>query len=72
ALAADIAQVYATEAADRIGNAARAVSAALTARGVDAAFTDAVQRIAAPAPFDAIAARRRIAQAVIDAGKYPL
>ncbi|HEV3140079.1 MAG TPA: acyl-CoA dehydrogenase family protein, partial [Vicinamibacterales bacterium] len=72
AIATDIAHVCATDAADRVANASRAVCAALSARGVDAAFTQTVERIAAPTAFDAVSARRRIAAAVIEAGKYPL
>jgi alkylation response protein AidB-like acyl-CoA dehydrogenase len=72
ALAADIAQVYASEAAERIGSASRSVSATLSGRAVDRPFAQAVEQLAAPAPFDAISARRRIANAVIEAGKYPL
>ncbi len=72
ALAADIAQVYAAEAAERIAGAARSVGATLLGRTVDRAFAQAVETLSAPTPFDAISARRRIAAAVIDAGKYPL
>jgi hypothetical protein len=48
------------------------VVAALNARGVDASLASGVQRLAAYAGIDAIAARRRVADAVIAAGKYPL
>jgi len=74
-IATDIAHVYATEAAERVASASRAVCAALSARGGGNdpdAFAQSVARLAAPTAFDAIAARRRVAQAVIDAGKYPL
>jgi alkylation response protein AidB-like acyl-CoA dehydrogenase len=72
ALAADIAAVYTNDASDRVTAAARQVVASLGARGVDAGLTDGVRRLAAYGGIDAIAARRRIADAVIDAGKYPL
>ena len=72
ALAADIAQVYASEAAERIASASRSVSATLLGRTVDRPFAEAIERLAAPTGFDAISARRRIAQAVIETGKYPL
>jgi hypothetical protein len=75
AIAADIAHVYATDAAERVASASRTVCAALAARDSGseiAAFAQAVERIAAPTAFDAISARRRIANAVIEAGKYPL
>jgi hypothetical protein len=74
-IATDIAHVYAADAADRVANASRAVCAALAARdaGSDiAAFTNAIAHLATPTPFDAISARRRIAAAVVEAGKYPL
>jgi alkylation response protein AidB-like acyl-CoA dehydrogenase len=72
ALAADIAAVYTNDASDRVTAAARQVVASLGARGVDAGLADGVRRLAAYGGIDAIAARRRIADAVIDAGKYPL
>jgi alkylation response protein AidB-like acyl-CoA dehydrogenase len=71
-LATDIARVYANDAADRVAAAARQVVAALASRGADASFAAGVQRLAAPAGIDAIAARRRIADHVIEAGKYTL
>ena len=71
-LAADAAAVYVHEAADRVAAASRQVVAALTARGADASLAGGVQRLAAYQGIDAIAARRRIADVVIDAGKYPL
>jgi len=72
ALAADIAQVYASEAAERIASASRTVSATLSGRAVDRPFAQAIEQMATPSPFDAISARRRIANAVIENGKYPL
>jgi alkylation response protein AidB-like acyl-CoA dehydrogenase len=72
AVAADIAAVYTNDASDRVTAAARQVVASLGARGVDAGLADGVRRLAAYGGIDAIAARRRIADAVIDAGKYPL
>ena len=45
---------------------------ALGPRGAAESFGEGVQRLIAPPVFDVIAARRRIADAVIDAGKYPL
>ena len=71
-LAADIAAVYVNDAADRVAAASRQVVAALNARGVDASLAAGVQRLAAYAGIDAIATRRRVADAVIAAGKYPL
>jgi hypothetical protein len=71
-LAIDIARVYTHEAADRVAAAAKQVVMALTARGADAALGVDVQRLASYPGIDAIAARRRIADAVIEAGRYPL
>ena len=70
-LAADAARVYEGEAADRIAAAAKQVVAALTARGADASLAPTVQQLTAYTPVDPIAARRRIADAVIAAGKHP-
>jgi alkylation response protein AidB-like acyl-CoA dehydrogenase len=68
----DIARVHAGDAADRIVHAAKQVVAALAARGGDEpGLADLVGRLAARAGLDSIAARRRIADAVIAAGRYP-
>jgi hypothetical protein len=71
-LAADIAAVYTNDASDRVATASRQVLAALHAKTGDTALAPAVQKLAAYAGIDAIHARRRIADAVIEAGKYPL
>jgi len=71
-LAVDIAKVYTNDAADKVAAASRQVVAALAARGADASLADGAGRLAAHTGVDAIAARRRIANAVIEAGKYPL
>jgi len=70
-LASDAARVYEGDAADRIAAAAKQVVAALVARGADASLAPAVQQLTAYTPVDPIAARRRIADAVIAAGKHP-
>jgi alkylation response protein AidB-like acyl-CoA dehydrogenase len=71
-VAVDIARVYAGDAADRIVRSAKPVVAALAARGGDEpGLADLVGRLAARAGIDAIGARRRIADAVISAGRYP-
>ena len=59
----DIVNVYAADAADRIEHSARQVAGAVA--GIPPFHPER-------APFDAIAARRRIATAVIDAGRYTL
>ena len=69
--AEDAVRVYVSEAADRIASAARQVVAALSARSGDTSLADRIQPFTRHPGLDAIAARRRIAQAVIDAGKHP-
>jgi len=71
-LALDSARVYASDAADKAAAAAKQIVAALSARGADDSLACGVQKLVAHAPIDAIAARRRMADAVIEAGKYPL
>jgi butyryl-CoA dehydrogenase len=72
ALAADIVRVYVDEGAGRIAQAAKSVVAALAARGVNTADLAACAQRLAPYPgVDAIAARRRIADAVIQTERFP-
>ncbi len=71
ALAADAVRVYASDAADRIASAARQAAAALSAAGADESLPATVQRLAAATAVDTIAARRRIADAVVQTGKHP-
>src|SRR5262249_54820131 len=70
-LAADVARVYAEEASGRIAQAAKQVVNALSARGVDNAFGVNVHRLTIHSGVDAIALRRKIADAVIEAGRHP-
>lgn len=63
---ADITRVFARDAASRIENAARAVASETEDEKCAAAINELVHR----SPMKAIAARRRIADAVINAGKY--
>jgi alkylation response protein AidB-like acyl-CoA dehydrogenase len=72
ALATDIAAVYTNDASDRVAAASRQVVAALHTRAGDGALGAGVQKLVAYAGIDAIPVRRRIADAVIDAGRYPL
>ena len=68
----DITCVYASDAADRMEHSAKQVVAALA---VDAARTDlldGVRRLTYHTTFNTVAARRRIADAVIKAGRYHL
>jgi len=62
ALAFDAVRIYASDAADRIVHASRAVVAALPG-----AARDQLTALAAREPFDTVAARRRIAEAILQA-----
>jgi alkylation response protein AidB-like acyl-CoA dehydrogenase len=71
ATALDMVAVFAADAADRLGIAAR--NALATLEGPDAgAAIDRATALLRHGPVDTIAARRRIADAVIAAGRYPL
>ena len=70
-LAADAVRVYASDASDRIAAAGKQVVAALASRGVDNGLAKTISCLTWHDPVDTIAARRRIADAVIDAGKHP-
>jgi len=65
---ADITRVFARDAASLIENAARAVASETEDEKCLAAINDFVYR----SPMKSMAARRRIADAVIRAGKYNL
>ena len=72
AIPVDITCVYASDAADRMEHSARQVVAAL-ANGDEAdSLFEEVRRLASHATFNTIAARRRIADSVIKAGRYYL
>ena len=66
----DITRVYAADAADRLQHAAKQVANALT-DDYGAVISD-IRALSDQAPFDAIAARRRIADSVVRAGRYYL
>src|SRR5262245_7087547 len=70
-VAIDIANVYASDAADRLAHSGKQIAAALAARGAGARLLALVHQLATHAGIDAIAARRRIADAVIQAGRHP-
>jgi alkylation response protein AidB-like acyl-CoA dehydrogenase len=71
ATALDIVAVFAADAADRLGISAK--NALATIAGADAAAAvDRAMIELRHGPVDTIAARRRIADAVIEAGRYPL
>jgi alkylation response protein AidB-like acyl-CoA dehydrogenase len=62
----DITRVFVRDAASRVEKAARAIAAELEDEKSSAALDELAQRF----PMHSIAARRRIADAVIDAGRY--
>jgi butyryl-CoA dehydrogenase len=68
----DITRVYASDAAARMEHSARQVVAALADGDEAGSLFAAVRRLASHATFNTIAARRRIADSVIRAGRYYL
>jgi alkylation response protein AidB-like acyl-CoA dehydrogenase len=70
-LASDIARVYASDAADRLAHSGKQIAAALSARGDGEPLAGLVREVATRPGIDTIAARRRIADAVIQAGRHP-
>ena len=70
-VASDIARVYASDAADRLAHSGKQIAAALSARGDGEPLAGLVREMAARPASDTIAARRRIADAVIEAGRHP-
>jgi alkylation response protein AidB-like acyl-CoA dehydrogenase len=72
ATAIDITRVYASDAADRVAHAARQVIAAIPVGADISTWSGQARHVIAPVPFDTVTARRRIADAVIAAGRYPL
>jgi len=71
-VAIDAVRVFASDAADRIAHAARQVARALAGAGRNSSTADLVAAVAAHPGVDTVAARRRIADAVIRAGRHPL
>ena len=68
----DIARVYASDAADRMEHSARQVVAALSDGEEARALLEGVRRLTRHTPPNTVAARRRIADAVVRAGRYHL
>jgi alkylation response protein AidB-like acyl-CoA dehydrogenase len=70
-LARDMTAVYASDAADRLAHSGKQVVAALSTHGAEApGLADAVRAIGEQPAVDTVAARRRIAGAIIAAGRY--
>ena len=68
----DISRVYASDAAARLEHSARQVVAALADGDEADSLFAAVQRLTSHATYNTVAARRRIADSVIKAGRYYL
>jgi alkylation response protein AidB-like acyl-CoA dehydrogenase len=68
----DITRVYASDAADRMEHSAKQVVAALAGGDEAGPLFDGVRRLASHATFNTVAARRRIADSIIRAGRYYL
>jgi len=68
----DITRVHASDAADRMEHSARQVVAALADNVEAGSLFAGVRRLASHATFNTVAARRRIADSVIKAGRYYL
>src|SRR6185503_8656382 len=68
----DINRVYVADAFDRLQHAAKQAANAMADNSEYDALIRDIRSLSDQAPFDAIAARRRIADAVIRAGRYYL
>jgi alkylation response protein AidB-like acyl-CoA dehydrogenase len=68
----DITRVYASDAADRMEHSAKQIVAALAETGEAAQLLDRVRGLTRHPTLNTVAARRRIANAVIKAGRYYL
>ncbi|MFL6332592.1 MAG: acyl-CoA dehydrogenase family protein [Pyrinomonadaceae bacterium] len=68
----DIARVYAADAADRMEHSAKQVVAALSDGGDATELLEGVRRLTRHPPPNTVAARRRIADAIVRAGRYHL
>ena len=68
----DITRVYATDAFDRLQHAAKQVANAMPDESEYGALISEIRSLSDQAPFDVVAARRRIADSVIRAGRYYL
>jgi hypothetical protein len=66
----DIVRVYASDVADRVRHSGKQIIAALSAAG-DSVLPEVVRQIADYPVFNTVAARRRISDVVVKAGRYP-
>jgi alkylation response protein AidB-like acyl-CoA dehydrogenase len=73
AVAGDIVRVYVDGSAGRVGSSARQVIAALSDRGVAVAdLVEGARKLSTSPGVDTMAAQRRVADAVIQAERFPL
>jgi alkylation response protein AidB-like acyl-CoA dehydrogenase len=70
-IAAAAVRVYTSDAADKISAASRQAVAAIVANGGESSLTKTIPCLTYHEPIDTVAARRRVAEAVIQAGKHP-
>jgi hypothetical protein len=71
-IAIDCARVYTSDAMDRVAHAGKQIINALTGRTEHRdALAAAQARVAAHPGIDTVAARRRISDAAVEAGRYP-
>ncbi|HEX8176226.1 MAG TPA: acyl-CoA dehydrogenase family protein [Pyrinomonadaceae bacterium] len=68
----DMTRVYASDAVDRIWHSAKQVVAALAEPDETASLLETVRRLTSHTPCDTVAARRRISDAILRAGRYHL
>ena len=68
----DITRVYATDAFDRLQHAAKQAANAMSDDSEYDALISGIRSLSDQVPFDTVAARRRIADSVIRAGRYYL
>ncbi len=68
----DITRVYASDAADRLAHSAKQVVAAFAHDDEIASLLDGVNRLTRHTTINTVAARRRIADSIIKAGRYHL
>jgi alkylation response protein AidB-like acyl-CoA dehydrogenase len=67
----DIARIYASDAADRLRHSGKQIIAALSALGDTGILPEIVPQIASYPALNTVAARRRISDVLVKAGRYP-
>jgi hypothetical protein len=70
-LAADMVRVYVTDSADKLFRSSRQVARACASGGAAGVLGEHLSALSTYAGVDTIAARRRVADAVVAAGKQP-